>query len=78
MRSTSLSPRFLARYSGRTRDADRHDLRSFFQWTTDVGLVLLGLTGQRVSEARGTNIEDLGFERGHRTLKILGKAPSLR
>ncbi|MCU0310679.1 MAG: tyrosine-type recombinase/integrase [Acidimicrobiales bacterium] len=155
---------FLARYSGRTREAYRHDLRSFFQWASDVGLdvlgatrphielfrvhledrglapstvdrrlstvcgfyrfahidgriasnpaqyvrrptvhptespgmdraalgtflftaeridhdhaalaVLLGLNGLRVSEACGTNIEDLGFERGHRTLKILGK-----
>ncbi len=29
---------FLARYSGRTLDAYRHDLRSFFQWTTDTEL----------------------------------------
>jgi integrase/recombinase XerD len=35
--------------------------------------VLLGLNGLRVSEACGTNIEDLGFERGHRTLRIIGK-----
>ena len=35
--------------------------------------VLLGLNGLRVSEACATNIEDLGFERGHRTLRILGK-----
>ena len=35
--------------------------------------VLLGLNGLRVSEACGTNIEDLGFERGHRTLHIIGK-----
>jgi integrase/recombinase XerD len=155
---------FLARYSGRTLDAYRHDLRTFFQWTTDIGLavleatrphielyrialeerglaastidrrlstvcglyrfahidgriaanpaqyvrrpmvqpnegrgmdrgelgtflftaervdrdhaalaVLLGLNGLRVSEACATNIEDLGLERGHRTLRILGK-----
>jgi integrase/recombinase XerD len=155
---------FLARYSGRTLDAYRHDLRSFFQWAADVGLVvmeatrphielyraaleerglaastidrrlstvcgyyrfahidgriaanpaqyvrhpkvspsegrgmdrgelgtflftaervdrdhaalavLLGLNGLRVSEACATNVEDLGFERGHRTLRILGK-----
>ena len=155
---------FLARYSGRTLDAYRYDLRYFFQWATDVCLdvlaatrphietyrcameerglaastidrrlstvcgfyrfahidgritsnpaqyvrrpqvhpstsrgmdrselgvflfaaerydqphaalaVLLGLNGLRVSEACGTNIEDLGFERGHRTLQILGK-----
>jgi integrase/recombinase XerD len=32
--------------------------------------VLLGL---RVSEACATNIQDLGFQRGHRTLRIVGK-----
>jgi integrase/recombinase XerD len=35
--------------------------------------VLLGLNGLRVSEACATNVEDLGFERGHRTLSIIGK-----
>jgi len=35
--------------------------------------VLLGLNGLRVSEACSTNVEDLGLERGHRTLGILGK-----
>jgi site-specific recombinase XerD len=35
--------------------------------------VLLGLNGLRVTEACETNVEDLGFERGHRTLKIPGK-----
>jgi len=35
--------------------------------------VLLGLNGLRMSEACGANIEDLGFERGHRTLRITGK-----
>ncbi len=155
---------FLARYSGRTLDAYRHDLRAFFQWATDTQLivlkatrphielyraameerdlaastidrrlstvcgfyrfahidgriaanpaqyvrrpkvqpseghgmdraelgtflftaerfdrdhaalaVLLGLNGLRVSEACGTNIEDLALQRGHRTLRILGK-----
>jgi len=155
---------FLARYSGRTLEAYRHDLRMFFQWAGDHGLevlqasrphielyrsgmeerglaastidrrlstvcgfyrfahidgripsnpaqyvrrpkvqpseghgmdrgelgtflftaerfdrdhaalaVLLGLNGLGVSEACGTNIEDLGLQRGHRTLRILGK-----
>lgn len=155
---------FLARYSGRTLDAYRHDLRGFFQWAADNQLavlaatrphielyrawmedrglaastidrrlstvcgfyrfahidgriasnpaqyvrrpqvhpsnargldrselgvflftaeqfdrdhaalaVLLGLNGLRVSEACATNIEDLGIERGHRTLAIVGK-----
>lgn len=35
--------------------------------------VLLGLNGLRVTEACATNVEDLGFERGHRTLRIIGK-----
>jgi integrase len=35
--------------------------------------VLLSLNGLRVSEACSTNIEDLGFHRGHRTLQIVGK-----
>jgi len=35
--------------------------------------VLLGLNGLRVSEACGANVENLGFERGHRTLQIIGK-----
>jgi site-specific recombinase XerD len=155
---------FFARYSGRTLEAYRHDLRGFFQWATyhdvavmeasrahielfrtwmeDRGLaastidrrlstvfgfyrfahidgrirsntaqyvrrppvhapdarglhrselsvflftaerydrdhaalaVLLGLNGLRVSEACATNIEDLGVERGHRTLRIVGQ-----
>ncbi|MGO9456806.1 MAG: tyrosine-type recombinase/integrase [Acidimicrobiales bacterium] len=155
---------YLARYSGRTLEAYRHDLRYFFQWAADVSLevldatrphielfrgalearglspatidrrlstvcgfyrfahidgrigsnpaeyvrrpqvhrsdgrgldrselrrflfaaeaydhdhaalaVLLGLNGLRVSEACGTNVEDLGLERGHRTLRIMGK-----
>ena len=159
---------FLARYSGRTLDAYRHDLRAFFQWANDNGLtvlhatrphvelyraameerrlaastidrrmstvcgfyrfahidgrigsnpaqyvrrpkvhpsegrgmdraelgtflftaerfdrdhtalaVLLGLNGLRVSEACATNIEDLGLQRGHRTLRILGKGNKL-
>jgi integrase/recombinase XerD len=155
---------FLARYNGRTLDAYRYDLRTFFQWASDAHLavldakrphielyrtsmeekglapstidrrlstvcgfyrfahidgrvaanpaqyvrrptvhpsegrgldrlefgtflftaerfdqdhaalaVLLGLNGLRVSEACGTNIEDIAFDRGHRTLRILGK-----
>ena len=35
--------------------------------------VLPGLNGLRVSEACSTDIENLGFERGHRTLHIVGK-----
>ena len=39
--------------------------------------VLLGLNGLRVSEACGANIDDLGFERGHRTLQIIGQVVRL-
>ncbi len=35
--------------------------------------VLLGPNGLRVSEACGANIENLAFERGDRTLQIVGK-----
>jgi integrase/recombinase XerD len=35
---------FLARYGGRTLDAYRHDLRTFFQWAADVGLAVLEAT----------------------------------
>jgi hypothetical protein len=35
---------FLARYSGRTVDAYRHDLRSFFHWTANHGVALLAAT----------------------------------
>src|ERR1035437_5157842 len=32
---------FLARYTGRTLDAYRYDLRTFFQWTADADLTVL-------------------------------------
>jgi integrase/recombinase XerD len=35
---------FLARYSGRTLDAYRHDLRGFFQWAADCELTVLAAT----------------------------------
>ena len=35
---------FLARYSGRTLEAYRHDLRGFFQWATDTGVDVLAAT----------------------------------
>lgn len=35
---------FLARYSGRTLDAYRHDLRGFFQWAADNNLAVLEAT----------------------------------
>ena len=35
---------FLARYQRRTLDAYRYDLRAFFQWAADEGLVVLSAT----------------------------------
>jgi hypothetical protein len=35
---------FLARYSGRTLDGYRHDLRGFFQWTADNAVPVLEAT----------------------------------
>ncbi len=35
----------LARYSGRTLDAYRHDLRMFFQWASDTGPEVLKAAG---------------------------------
>src|SRR5438445_9397411 len=39
---------FLARYSGRTLDAYRHDLFTFFQWATDLGLTVLKATRPQI------------------------------
>jgi integrase/recombinase XerD len=139
---------FLARYSGRTLETYRYDLRSYFEWCSGVGLevleaqrphielwraaseerglaastidrriganpaqyvrrpkvypsegrgldrgelgtflftaerydhdhaalaALLGLNGLRVSEACATDVEGLGFDRGHRTLRVAGQ-----
>jgi site-specific recombinase XerD len=61
------------------RGMDRGELASFLYTAERVSpmhaalAVLLGLNGLRVSEACATNIENLGFERGHRTLQIVGK-----
>lgn len=42
--SPDLMPGFLARYSGRTLDAFRHDLRGFFQWAADMQPTVLAAT----------------------------------
>ena len=53
---------FLARYSGRTLEAYRYDLRSFFQWAADVGLEALCATRPHIElfrsglEARGLTV----------------------
>jgi hypothetical protein len=35
---------YLARYSGRSLDAYRHDLRTSFEWAADIGLAVLDAT----------------------------------
>jgi len=61
------------------RGLDRSELGAFlfaaerFDAAHAALAVLLGLNGLRVSEACSTDIENLGFERGHRTLRIVGK-----
>lgn len=39
---------YLARYQGRTLDAYRYDLRAFFQWAGDEGLVILSATRPQI------------------------------
>ncbi len=39
---------FLARYQGRTLEAYRYDLRAFFQWSGDAGLVILSATRAQI------------------------------
>ena len=45
---------FLARYSGRTLEAYRHDLRYFFQWAADHDLEVLAATRARIEMYRST------------------------
>ena len=45
---------FLARYSDRTLEAYRHDLRYFLQWATDQHLDVLGVTRARIEIYRST------------------------
>jgi hypothetical protein len=83
--STVASPRAprstcaVHKHPSNARGLDRSELGVFLftaeQYDRDHAAlaVLLGLNGLRVSEACATNIEDLGIERGHRTLRILGK-----
>lgn len=51
---------FLARYSGRTLDAYRHDLRDFFQRSAGVGLSVLAATRPHIELYRGW-MEDRGL-----------------
>jgi integrase/recombinase XerD len=67
-------------YESRTLGLDRTELDAFLVQAglgsaRDHALAsLLALNGLRISEALGADIDDLEYERGHRTLKILRKA----
>jgi site-specific recombinase XerD len=62
-----------------TLGLDRMELGAFIAQAGAAGPMdhalacLLGLLGMRVSEACGVDIENLGTERGHRTVFIIGK-----
>ena len=84
--STAGSPSNPAQYARRPkvypsegRGLDRGELGRFLftaeRYDPDHAALaaLLGLNGLRVSEACATDAEDLGFDRGHRTLRIIGK-----
>jgi site-specific recombinase XerD len=66
-----------------TLGLDRMELGAFVAQGAAAGVVdhalacLLGLLGLRVGEACSIDIEDLGFERGHRTVTVLGKGAKL-
>ncbi len=66
---TALIPvaAFLARYQGRTLDAYRYDLRAFFQWAADEGLVILSATRPQPSS---------DFAAGGAGPLVDGKAPT--
>ncbi|MGH9154815.1 MAG: tyrosine-type recombinase/integrase [Acidimicrobiales bacterium] len=66
-------------YESRTLALDRNELGAFLVQAgigsaRDHALAsLLALNGLRISEALGADIDDLDFQRGHRTLKIVRK-----
>ena len=66
-------------YESRTLGLDRNELGAFLVQAgvgsaRDHALAsLLALNGLRISEGLGADVEDLDFERGHRTLKIVRK-----
>jgi len=69
-------------YEFRTLGLDRNELGAFLVQAgisspRDHALaVLLAVNGLRISEALGADIDDLDYERGHRTLKIVRRAAS--
>ncbi len=53
---------FLARYSGRTLESYRTDLRQFFQWSADVGLAPLAASHAHIELYR-SSVEAAGSPR---------------
>jgi site-specific recombinase XerD len=51
---------FLARYSGRTLEAYRHDLRGFFQWASDHGIAVMQASRGHIGLFRAS-MEDRGL-----------------
>src|SRR4051812_21720726 len=51
---------YLACYGGRTREAYRHDLRTYFQWAADCGLGVLEATRPHIELYR-THLENEGL-----------------
>jgi site-specific recombinase XerD len=51
---------FLARYSGRTLDAYRHDLLTFFRWATEVDVGVLEASRPHIELYRAT-LEERGL-----------------
>ncbi len=51
---------FLARYSGRTLEAYRHDVRGFFQWASAHGVVIMEASRAHIELFRGL-MEDRGL-----------------
>jgi integrase/recombinase XerD len=51
---------FLARYSGRTLEAYRHDLRGFFHWATDHGIAVMKASRAHIELFRAW-MEDRGL-----------------
>jgi site-specific recombinase XerD len=64
---------FLVRYSGRTLEAYRHDLRGFFQWATDNRVVVLGANRAHIElfrawmEDRSSGIQSIDSRCNHST-----------
>jgi site-specific recombinase XerD len=71
-------------YESRTLGLDRNELGAFLVQAglgsaRDHALAsLLALNGLRISEALGADVEDLDFDRGHRTLRIVRKGGKTR